>query len=208
MRPKDTSYIRESEIQVRLEHITKLLGKARDPVAKTELQKLFKARQFKALVSCVRQLMQLEELRLTLGWVNSGGPNNAPAWVRIPVPMPLYGTNAFQSTKITIHIRKSFLEEWSFEGVVAGIAHELSHVLLASLKSPYWNDEMATDLTAMHLGFRKYFVEGSVYAHTAPRTFMKILSDLLWGSSRSAVRINTVGYLTQAEYRYASSLMR
>ena len=56
---------------------------------------------------------------------------------------------------------RSFLEQRPFDEVSIGIAHELSHLVLDSIKHPLRHCEKAVDLTAMMLGFRRLFATGT-----------------------------------------------
>jgi hypothetical protein len=57
-------------------------------------------------------------------------------------------------------VRRDLLETKPFGWVVAGFAHELSHVVLFSIGHPLQHEEKAVDLTAMILGYPT-FVEGA-----------------------------------------------
>lgn len=48
------------------------------------------------MVALIKTMMNIEG-HLTVAWVNSGGPKemaDAPAWIRMPEKMPMYGTQA------------------------------------------------------------------------------------------------------------------
>jgi hypothetical protein len=62
------------------------------------------------------------DTNLRIGWVNSGGMENAPAWIQLPAKMPFYGSKAFREMTITMFLRRSFLDH-----VAIAIAHEFSH---------------------------------------------------------------------------------
>ena len=85
-----------------------------------------------------------------------GGP---PMQIHYQVPMPTIGTNEFKNTRVVVHATKNILEEKPFEWVVAGFAHELSHVVLSSIKHSLEKEEKAVDLTAMILGFEDFVAE-------------------------------------------------
>jgi hypothetical protein len=79
------------------------------------------------------------DVKLIVGWVNSGGPNGteaAPAWVEMPERMPSYGTPEFKKLRIKLFIRKSFLAESSYAQAAIIIGHELSHIVLDSIGHP------------------------------------------------------------------------
>jgi hypothetical protein len=132
------------------------------PIPVRALRSLHRARDYEGMLRLIKKAMNVE-VRLVVGWVNSGGPEemkNAPAWVRMPVEMPFYGTKAFRESSITMYFRKSFLEQCTYDQVAITIAHELSHVVLDSIKHPLRSREMAVDLTAMLLGFRRLYASG------------------------------------------------
>jgi hypothetical protein len=68
--------------------------------------------------------------------------------------MPAFGTEEFKQTRVIVNARRDILETKPFPWVVAGFAHELSHVVLFSIGHRLQNDEKAVDLTAMILGYQ------------------------------------------------------
>ncbi len=74
------------------------------------------------------------------------------AEVHLPEKIPLYGTPAFKNYGVkmivSLHVR-------NFDDItyIRCIAHEMSHIILDSLRSEYRNSEIATDITTMILGF-------------------------------------------------------
>jgi hypothetical protein len=132
------------------------------PVPVRTLRSLHRARDYEGMLRLIKKTMNVE-VRLVVGWVNSGGPEemkNAPAWVSMPAEMPFYGTKAFRELTITMYFRKSFLEQCTYDQVAIAIAHELSRVVLDSIQHPLRSREMAVDLTAMLLGFRRLYASG------------------------------------------------
>jgi hypothetical protein len=75
-------------------------------------------------------------------------------WIELPEPMPVFGTAEFNETKVIVNARRDILETRPFAWVVAGFAHELSHVVLFSIGHRLQHDEKAVDLTAMILGYQ------------------------------------------------------
>lgn len=137
------------------------------PISARSLKSLHKARDYEGIVRLVRRTMNLD-VRLVVGWVKSGGPRenpNAPGWIVLPIDisdMPYHGSKAFSELKLKMFFRKSFLETSSYEEVAVLVAHELSHVVLASIRHPLWKNEQAVDLTAMLLGF-SHLYESACY---------------------------------------------
>jgi hypothetical protein len=157
----------------------------RAPVETTELQKLFAAEDFAGLVGAIKRSFGLE-LKMELGRVKSGGCPTAPAWIKLPEFMPLYGTEAFRRTTVRVFIREEFMRWMPFPTLVSAIAHEMAHVVLESRWDPLRENEKVVDLTAMLFGFSELYFQGATY---------------------QAGRGNTVGYLSLQEVRYAASLM-
>ncbi len=74
------------------------------------------------------------------------------AEVHIPEKMPLYGTPAFKNCdiKMIISLHARNFDDTTY---IRCIAHEMSHIVLYSLKSEYRHNEIATDIATMLLGF-------------------------------------------------------
>jgi hypothetical protein len=119
------------------------------PNSVDRLKALHRARDYEGMVRFIRKAMNID-IKLIIGWVNAGGHNpSSPAWVELPAKvadMPYHGTEAFKSTTLRMFFRKSFLEAADYDEISMAIAHELSHVILASLRSPLWEVEKGVDL--------------------------------------------------------------
>jgi hypothetical protein len=87
--------------------------------------------------------------------------NFSTGWIEIPENMPYYGTEAFKKVTLRMFLRKSFLATSTYEKAAIAIAHELSHVVLESIRHPLRKEEKAVDLTAMLLGFSWLYEIGS-----------------------------------------------
>jgi hypothetical protein len=122
------------------------------PISVEALYSLHKAKDYEGVVQLIKQTMNIG-VRLRVGWVNSGGLRDAPAWIELPPNMPLFNSNAFREMTITMFIRKSFLDQSTYDQVAIVVAHELSHIVLESIGHPLRREEKAVDLTAMLLGF-------------------------------------------------------
>jgi hypothetical protein len=94
-----------------------------------------------------------------------------------------------------------------FSWVVAGFAHELSHVILLSIGHRLRHDEKAVDLTAMVLGYQSFISDAEV-TKTKGAVLSSLLALLLlplgilfWaGTSKETRRL---GYLTATEAKAA-----
>jgi hypothetical protein len=161
------------------------------PVPEQKLRALHRERDYEGMVRLIRSTMNVD-VRLRIGWVNSGGPNNAPAWIQLPVEMPGYGTAAFKELTLDLFIRKSFLETSTYQRAAIVIAHELSHVVLESIRHPLRKEEKAVDLTAMLLGFSRLYQAGS---HTVERL------------DANNTLLRKTGYLSEDEIKATSRLL-
>lgn len=133
------------------------------PISVRQLKALYRARDYEGMVRFVRTSMNVE-VRLLVGWVDSGGKEmaQAPAWIEMPVNMPYYGTPEFKKLSIKMFVRREFLRD-GYDRVAIAIAHELSHVVLESIHHPLRKEEKVVDLTAMLLGFSRLYMTA---AHT------------------------------------------
>jgi len=104
--------------------------------------------------------------------------NNSIAHVLIPSHLPKYGSDELKNFPININILKAC--EFKIETFISIMAHELSHVILHSLRNQYRDSEIATDILAMILGFsgiiengRKITTEYTVFnvKHTEIKRF-------------------------------------
>jgi hypothetical protein len=183
------------EIESHLRQLLMVLPRV-PPISVGHLKRLHKARDYDAMVRFIRSAMSLE-IGLSVGWVNAGGPKDnpdAPAWVELPVhlgDMPYHGTAAFKSAKLNLFFRKSFLDRSEYDEVAMAIAHELSHVVLASIRHPLWKEEKAVDLTAMILGFRLIHQSACYKERRCGRT----------------ISYRRLGYLSQDEVHLANRIL-
>lgn len=150
------------------------------------------------------------DLRVGFRIVDSPEPS-APMWIETPKYMPAYGTREFRNTRVIVNVRRDLLETKPFGWVVAGFAHELSHVVLFSIGHPLQHEEKAVDLTAMILGYPT-FVESAEVTVTKGRLSSAIMALLLlpigiifWAGTSS--RTTRLGYLTKSEAAFARNLL-
>jgi hypothetical protein len=148
--------MRRVELLRWIEQLEDTFGPARPAVDSAPLLERYREKNYTGMLSLIAKSMNLDA-RLRIGYVTSGGLD-APLWVRCPEPMPYYGSPEFKNYQFTIFIRKETIRDFSFDILVAGMAHELSHVLLNSLGHVARGDEEAVDLTAMLFGYGKYFL--------------------------------------------------
>jgi hypothetical protein len=161
-----------------------------EPISTGALKALHAANDYKGMVQLIKKAMNIADVTFKVFWVTEGAAQDrdklAPAWIllpRLPDRLPFYGTKEFKDYSLEIYFRKSFLEGQTYGQVAIVIAHELSHVVLDSIRHPLFREEKAVDLTAMLLGFRRLYLSS---AHT---------------------KTGQIGYLSEAEVRLANRLL-
>lgn len=133
---------------------------ARGAVDRMALKDLFNEQKFTDMVGFIMDSMNLH-LKMKVGYVNSGGPSGAVAWVEVPTVMPIFGFSLLRvHQRCTVYLRKEFITMAPFDSLVLVIAHEMSHVVLDSIYHPLRGNEEAVDITAMILGYADFFVNG------------------------------------------------
>jgi hypothetical protein len=113
------------------------------------------------------------------------GTEGITAQVSIPPRLPLYGSSDL--TGFPIKVRVSNRPGRFCATFVAMMAHELSHILLYSLRHPRKEDEWFTDLTAMVLGFSGIMRDGR-----------RVTEE-----SQDRTLTTTYGYFTDREFAFA-----
>jgi hypothetical protein len=192
-------------VRIYLDQLLHSLGRATPPIDPQTLHILYGRKDYAAMLGWIKNSMRLD-LRVGLRIVNSAGPS-APMWIELPKMMPPFGSSEFQRTRVVVNVRRDLLESKPFEWVVAGFAHELSHVVLFSIGHRLQHEEKAVDLTAMILGYQ-IFVANAEVTTTKGRLLSVILALLLiplgvlfWrGTSTQTSRL---GYLTKSEAAFA-----
>jgi len=86
------------------------------------------------------------------------GREGITAQVSIPDSIPLFGSGSLNGYPIDVAVSESCSNHP--ESFIAIMAHELSHILLSSLVSPYKDSELHTDLVPLLLGFRAIVAAG------------------------------------------------
>jgi hypothetical protein len=155
------------------------------PIRPSALKTLYDRKDYPAMLGWIKNSMNLN-LRVGLRIVDRP-ETSPPMWIELPEPMPAIGTAEFNETRVIVNARRDILENRPFAFVVAGFAHELSHVVLFSIGHRLQNDEKAVDLTAMILGYQ-YDICDAEFTETK-------------GSTQKEWRL---GYLTSTEALAAS----
>ena len=113
------------------------------------------------------------------------------AQVEIPLDLPPFGSRRLQGFPIQVRVTGNCYDRP--KAFVAIIAHELSHVLLASLRSPHKNSELHTDLIPVLLGFRHTLQEG------------RKVVEVKRSGNTTLTTTTTSGYLTDEQFDFACS---
>lgn len=122
------------------------------------------------------------------------GIESITAQVAIPQHLPMFGTSGLQGYLIEVRVSENCHEHP--ETFVAIMAHELSHVLLASLYHPQKDNELHTDLVPIILGFRDVVQEGR-----------KAVESTTIGDETTTYT-TTYGYLTDSQFDFACNHIR
>jgi hypothetical protein len=122
------------------------------------------------------------------------GTHGIFAQVNIPAKMPHYGTVAFNSYTVELLLHADF-GQVPCDTAIGLLAHELSHVLLHSLRHPQRDSEQFTDLVPLALGFASIVARGRTT--TARRA----------NAEGSYTTTTTYGYLTDDEFSCAQQIV-
>jgi hypothetical protein len=117
------------------------------------------------------------------------GIEGITAQVSIPQDLPMFGTAGLQGYPIRVRVSENCHAHP--DTFVQIMAHELSHVLLASLWSPHKDSELHADLVPILLGFRDVVRRGR---KTIERTT---------SGNTITTHTTTYGYLTDAQFEFA-----
>lgn len=107
------------------------------------------------------------------------------AQVAIPPHLPAFGSDSLNGYPVKVFVSENCYQH--SQAFIAIMLHELSHVLLASLLSPYKDCELHTDLVPIVLGFRE-----------AVRSGRKLVE-----SRGDVTTTTTYGYLTELQFELA-----
>ncbi len=113
------------------------------------------------------------------------------AQVHIPEHMPQYGSKELEGFLVEVKVSDNCLA--NPDTFVAVMAHELSHVLLKSIRHPKWDDEIYTDIVPVVLGFGKIIKEG--------RKVISYSTD----KDVNITHTTTYGYLSDADFEVVYS---
>ncbi len=178
----------------------------RGPIPAEPLVQLHKAGQAQQLVKTIGNLMGLPvEFRLSVASKDvrfhghylvktdrtGRGVEGIEAQVAIPADLPLYGSAELRRYPVKVIIGPGF-NSGPPETAITILAHELSHVLLHSLRHPQRESEAFTDLVPLVLGFIEIVQRG------------RIVSSVSREAGASRTTTTTYGYLSDAEFSAAA----
>jgi hypothetical protein len=188
-------------IREHLDELLKSFGRVNPPIDPTILQTLYDRKDYPAMLGWIKNSMRLN-LQVGLRIVDRP-ETSPPMWIETPNAMPIYGTAEFNRVRAIVNVRRDILETKPFTCIVAGFAHELSHVVLFSIGHKLQHDEKAVDLTAMILGYRRYISDAEVtktkgaLLSTLLMLLLLPLGIMFWaGTKKEKWRL---GYLTSTE---------
>ncbi|MBR0838687.1 hypothetical protein JQ607_00590 [Bradyrhizobium liaoningense] len=185
------------QIRQYLDELLRSIGGSISEVDPSTLKKLYRQQDFAGMLGFIKVAMRLN-LRVGLRLVESAS-GSRPLSIEVPRPTPAIGSAEFERLRVVVNASKSFLYSSPFDWVVAGFAHELAHVVLFSLAHPLQEEEKAVDLTAMILGFDRYFVRAKV--STSRTTRRKWLSY-------TETETRWLGYLSIEEREFARQYLK
>jgi hypothetical protein len=184
-----------------LHQLVGAIGDVAPPIDADILGQLYLRGDYPAMLGWIKNSMRIE-LRIGLRVVDPDGPS-PPLWIEVPRPMPLPGSPEHRRARAVVNARRDWLNGKPFGWIVAGFAHELSHVVLFALDHPLQNEEKAVDLTAMILGYDRFIVTAeATTTHWNPWSILLSIVLLRFGwlyVQRPAQSTERLGYLTRAE---------
>ena len=195
--------IRKAEIDERFLKLQKLLGMKHDPIPYLEIYRCSESNNIAGIAKIVKTQMRVDAKLQLLYHDRAAQKNSAPLWVDIPFSMPLRGSKDFADLLIPLHIRRPIFEEMNIAARTQSLAHEIMHVLLASVHSPFTRDEMAVDVAIIIFGYGIYYaanrsaMPSGKFSQPGFELFQSLFGD---------ERISTFGYLTLEEALYVHSL--
>jgi len=126
------------------------------------------------------------------------GTQGITAQVAIPSNIPLYGTQSLSNFPISVKLRKNLQSGTSTFMTV--MAHELSHVVLYSLRHSKKDNEFYTDITAMLLGFADIMELGRKNESTWTEQGAEF--------TKVHTKITQYGYLSDSNFAFAAGKIR
>ncbi len=174
------------------------------------IRKLYGEKNYVGMVRFIQKQMNLKDVAVTLGKVKSGGPaETALAWIKMPPPIPIFGSQEFKKWGVTLFIYYDCLNKRPFEMIAGAISHEFSHVVLHSTRDALRESEEATDLFAMTSGYHELYLRAfeisnklkNSYRKSPYESFSEYFKRVceIW----SGTKYEIATYLTTAEVEFA-----
>src|SRR5215471_13315152 len=116
-----------NHIREYLDELTRSLALC-PPIRPSALKTLYDRKDYPAMLGWIKTSMNLN-LEVGLRIVDDRPKTLPPMWIELPERMPTVGTAQFNQTSVTVNVRRDILKTKPFSWVVAGFAHELSHVV-------------------------------------------------------------------------------
>jgi hypothetical protein len=132
------------------------------------------------------------------------GSEGIIAQVTIPEGLPSYGSSTLIGYPINVKISENCKENSVVFTMI--IAHELSHVLLYSLRHSKKENEFYTDLTAMMLGFQSIFQDGRKNTITTVENGVvldRLSPHFQQNQQTTKTQTTTYGYLNDNQFNFA-----
>ncbi len=190
----------DQHIVSRMQDLRLMLHDVRGQHRSSMFRRHYRARRYTHLVGAIQQYMGLAQLRVVVGYVTKAPAHvQGVAWVRT-VDLERLRTGTYTAdTPVIIHIRRSFLERVPCAVVVACIAHEFAHLLLAQKGSLLCYDEKSVDLCAIMMGFEQEFQIAQSYVERSEiGWFSKVWHRIRTGKAPYVVE-KAAGYLSESE---------
>ena len=177
----------------------------REPVSANFLGRLHAAGQLESLIAAIAKEMKLpvafklsvisKDTRFQSHYLartdRSGrGMEGIEAQVAVPSNLPLFGSAELRRYPISVLITPAFRTATP-ETAITILAHELSHILLHSLRHPERDSEVFTDLVPIVLGFAEIVQRG------------RTVSSVTYDGEVTHTTTTTYGYLSDADFSFA-----
>jgi len=206
----DNKYINEA-----IDNLFHLIG-IKEDILYDSMQKPFKKGKIKECIKIIAEYLGLP-VEINLSYVSSHyNPNSTGsqgfttqqlvetdaekrgvagivAQVYIPSYLPLYGTSSFANFPVDVKVSENIKEHP--DTFMAIMAHELSHIVLNSLRYDEKDNEIYTDITAMLLGFNEVMRFG--------RETIKEHQEYSLSSTTTITETTTYGYLSDKQFAFA-----
>lgn len=178
-----------------VEKLDEVLG-AKDSISFSPLEKLHRRQDYSALCVAVGAHMGMpnavrisftsdsERFATRALSTTRNGSHGIVAQVVIPPNLPPLGTVAFRSHVIDMKLGAEFRAASAYTAVSL-LAHELSHILLHSLRHPDRDSEQFTDLVPLFLGFGDVVAHGRTHHTSEQQGNVVTTSITTYGSSQT-----------------------